>query len=433
VTYSSRVQSQKRPIRLSIITQFYPPDYAATGQLIEELAHRLGEQDIQVQIFTGQPSYAFRQIFAPASEAKGILSIKRSRTSRLWPDRIRGRVINGICFCIRAVLRLLNPSHRPDVLLVTTEPPYLTVVGLFVHIILRIPYICLTYDLYPNVAVALKVVSPNHWLTRFWNQVNCWIWQRSAAIIVLSSTMRDRIVRQCPEIKDKVKVIHSWCDPDLIKPLAKSENSFAQKHGFDRKFTVLYSGNMGRCHDMITIMETALILKDEPIQFVFIGHGAKQKFCLDFVETHHLKNCIFLPYQDRQDLPYSLTACDLSLISIFEGMEGLVAPSKLYSSLASGRPIAVICESHSYLRQIITDACCGGAFHNGESQYLANFILKLASQPALAERLGANGRWYLQQHFTPAKIAREYHQVILNCLQPLPKAKGALQDWGGIW
>ena len=38
------------PFRLSILTQFYPPDYAATGQLIEELAIHLGRLGIDVQV-----------------------------------------------------------------------------------------------------------------------------------------------------------------------------------------------------------------------------------------------------------------------------------------------------------------------------------------------------------------------------------------------
>ena len=36
-------------IKLSILTQFYPPDFAATGQLIEELAIYLGRLGIDVQ------------------------------------------------------------------------------------------------------------------------------------------------------------------------------------------------------------------------------------------------------------------------------------------------------------------------------------------------------------------------------------------------
>lgn len=420
------MQLMHHAIRLSIFTQFYPPDYAATGQLIEELSTRLADYGIHVQVFTGQPSYAFSQNEAPVCEGTDSLKIRRSRTSRLWPYRVRGRVVNGLLFCIRAGLRLLNPFQRTDLLLLTTEPPYLNFVGLMARSVLGIPYICLVYDLYPDVAIALGVVSKRHWVARLWDHFNCMVWRKSEALIVLSSSMKARIIAKCPGIEHKIKVIHSWSNPDHIVPIPKAQNWFAQKHHLDRKFTVLYSGNMGRCHDMATIMEAARLLKDEPVQFVFIGHGAKQGFCINFANQWQLTNCLFLPFQDKKNLPYSLTACDVSLISIAEGMEGLVAPSKLYGSLAAGKPIAAICEPHSYLRHIVADAGCGAAIDNKDAQGLAQFILHLLSDPTLTQKMGHGGRQYLEKHFTPVRIAQHYFEVILNCVQTNPRS---LEEW----
>lgn len=121
---------------------------------------------------------------------------------------------------------------------------------------------------------------------------------------------------------------------------------------------------------------------------------------------------MFLPYQDKEVLPYSLTACDLSLVSVEAGMESLVAPSKLYPALATGRPIAAICSEYSYLRQIIADAQCGASFENGDSYGLVEFIRLLNSDKQLAERMGMASRRYLQSHFTPEIIAKQYLRVL---------------------
>ena len=405
-----------RPLRLAIVTQFYPPDYAATGQLMEELASRLGDAGMTIKIFTGQPGYAFEMDCAPAEEATGNLTVKRSRTSRLWPRRIRGRTINGLLFCVRAIVRLLDPRHKRDLLMVTTEPPYLGVVAYIAHCLMGTPYICLLYDLYPDVAVSLGVLSSQHWFTQFWDVLNRRIWKRAQAIIVLSSTMRQRILDKSPGLEHKIAIVHNWANSDLIKPLAKNQNWFAQEHHLVAPFTVLYSGNMGRCHDMNTILDTVKILRNTPVHFVFIGNGAKRQEFIERVNGLGISNCTFLPYQDRQVLPYSLTACDLNLISIDRQMEGLVAPSKLYSSLASGRPIAAICPPHSYLRAIVAAGQCGQAIDNGDAQGLANFILALANDRTLAQELGANGRQYMTTHFTPDCIADQYLRLIWACM-----------------
>ena len=400
-----------RQIRLSIITQFYPPDYAATGQLIEELAVQLGQLGLPVQVFTGQPGYAFHNESAPKIEQLEGVTIRRSRSTRLWSKRIRGKALNGVLFCLRSGLHLLRNRSRGDVLLLTTAPPFLPILGYFANKIFGIPYVCLLYDLYPDVAVELNVVSKQHWLVRLWDSVNCRIWKQAQQIIVLSPTMKNRVVAKCPEITDKVAVIHNWADPNWIVPIAKHHNWFAKEFNLVDKFTVLYSGNMGRCHDMNTILEAVKLLKAEPIEFVFIGNGAKRKAFRAEADDLGLDNCQFLPYQNKENLPYSLTACDLSLVSVSPGMEGLVAPSKLYAALAAGRPVGVICEQHSYLRDIVRDADCGGVFSNGDAVGLAAFIRRLAADSQLVKKMGQAGHKYLLSNFTPELIAKQYSEV----------------------
>lgn len=409
---SHQASSTSHAITLTVLTQFFPPDYAATGQLIEELARHLGPHRICVNVFTGQPGYAFQNASAPTRERMDHVSIRRSHSARLWPRRIRGKAINGVLFCLRAALHVIKNRQAGEVLMVTTAPPFLPIVGYLAHLLFGTAYICVLYDLYPDIANEVGVLKSNHWLSRVWTWLNVRIWQNAESVIVLSSTMRNRVIQKCPAIAPNVRVIHNWSNPDWIVPIEKHENWFAWKHGLVEKFTVLYSGNLGRCHDVETLLATAKYLQGEPIQFLVIGSGAKNQVLMEYVRSLGLDNVRFLPYQDKEDLPYSLTACDLALVSVDAGMEGLVAPSKLYSALASGRPIAAICEQGSYLRDIIKDASCGGAVENGDAVGLAEFIRVLSCDRSLASQMGRAGRAYLQAHFTPEHIARQYASVM---------------------
>ena len=397
---------------LSIITEFFPPDYAATGQLIEELVKQLEKQGVKIRVFTGQPGYAFTNDKAPALEQLGNINIQRSRSTQVWFGRIRGKAINGILFTLRSFLHIIKNVQGNDVVLLTSAPPFLSIAGYLGHLLLGFSYVCLMYDIYPDIAIALGVVNKNHWLAKFWWTINRKIWQKSKGIIVLSPTMKERVVEICPQIADKVSVIQSWGDPDFILPIAKKDNWFAKEHNLDSKFTVLYSGNMGRCHDMDTILATAQQLKNEPIQFVFIGGGPKRESFMENVNRLGLKNFLFLPYQDKNVLPYSLTACDLSLVSIEAGLESLITPSKLYPALAAGRPIGAICPKNSYLRQLVADGGFGASVDNGDSNSLSMFILKLKSDRQLAEKMGNASRQYLQSHFTLEIIAKQYIKAL---------------------
>lgn len=422
--YVDKLFSISNNTRLGVFTQFFPPDYAPTGQLIDELTQHLSDQNIQINVFSGQPGYAFSlNQSAPLKEYRNRVLVKRSRTAQLWPQQIRGKAINGLLFFIRAALHLLHSSWKYDVILLTTAPPFLPVLGYLASLILQKPYVCLIYDLYPDIAIELNVVKNNNFLAKFWRLVNYYVWKEASAIVVLSRAMKQRVIRQCPEIREKISVIHSWADPKQISPIPKAKNWFSWKYQLVDVFTVIYSGNMGRCHDMDTLLDAISRLQDEPIRFVFIGGGAKRPEMIEKVERLELKNCLFLPYQDKEVLPYSLTAGNLSLVSISPGMQDLVAPSKVYSALSSGRPIAAVCPKNSYLNELIAEANCGTTFENRDGKGLADFILYLLKDKKTAEAMGKNAYLYLEKHFTPEIISKEYFKVVNQSLNNREKRR----------
>lgn len=410
-TYSTLPQKILPRIRLKIINQFFPPDYAPTGQLIDELACQLKDEFHPIEVFTSQPSYAFDSDQSPRWEHYDELTIRRSQATRFWPKRIRGKAAAGVIFFLRAAVNLLRHRQRRSLVVLTTAPPFLPFLGYLLSRICNIQYVCLLYDLYPDIAINLNVISQNHWASKLWETCNRLTWNHAAAIIVLSDTMKERITQKYPSFGSKITVIPSWVDSQYIKPIEKHKNWFAKQHNLVQPFTVLYSGNMGRCHDIETLLEAIILLRDHPIQFVFIGSGAKRSPLMSAVERLKLNTCLFLPYQPREVLPFSLTACDVSIVSISKGMEGLVAPSKFYSALASGRPIAAICESHSYLNGLVKQAGCGATFLNGDSAGLANFLAHLSQSPRVVSELGQSGRNYCLANYTLNKISKKYLQL----------------------
>jgi len=394
---------------ISIITQFYPPDYAATGQFVYDLASGLSKEGFKVSIFTGMPGYAFRQTDVKRQEMSSGVYVRRTGSINLMPKRIRNKVVGSVLFLVRCVVKLRHKNIRGSHLVLTSAPPFLGLIGWFYNKIFGHTYSCIIYDVYPEVAVRLKVVPENHWIVRFWEFVNLKVWDRAESLIVLSEPMRQLLIKKSSKLKDKVHVIHSWADPQLIYPIAKSENWFAQEYNLTNSFVVLYSGNLGRCHDTQTILEAAQLLNARSdIKFLFIGNGVGSQIVKEGIEAGELPNILQLPYQDKEVLPFSLTACDLSLVSILPNVGDTVAPSKMYGILAAGRPVAAICPEGSYLREIVEEGNCGSCFDNGDAQGLADYICWLASHTPIKEKLGANARHLLEMHYTIEQAIPKY-------------------------
>ncbi len=138
-----KAAKRQSDLKLSVITQFFPPDFAATGQLIEELVKQLSWQGMDIKVFTGQPGYAFQTTKAPEFEEHKLLKIKRSRTTQIGNNRVRIKALSGVLFMVRSALHLIKNCRRRDLVLLTTAPPFLPLLGYLANLCLGMRYACL--------------------------------------------------------------------------------------------------------------------------------------------------------------------------------------------------------------------------------------------------------------------------------------------------
>jgi glycosyltransferase involved in cell wall biosynthesis len=403
--------------RVTIVSQYFPPDFAATGQFIDQISKGLAARGIQNLVLSGQPGYAFHSDRAERIEFHPNRCIRRTSLSRFWPHRIRGRVVNSLLYSLRTFLRLFRQARRGDLLLFTTEPAYLPVLGWFTSLLTRAPYVLLLYDIYPDIAVSLGVVSPHKPVVRLWSWLHGQALQSAEEVIVLSSTMADHLRNHYPAVTTPITVLSSWADPDRIRPIPKADNGFVQRHGLQESFTVLYSGNQGRCHDLNTLLDAAQLVRHEPrIRLLIVGSGAQHEQLVTRVKQEGLTNVSFLPYQDDEALPALLASADLAVVSLLAKAEGQVAPSKLYGHLAAGSAVALICAPHSYLRQELQQGRFGAAFASGQSLELAEFILHMAADPQACQQLGQAARQHLLATATPDIVLQAYADLLSRYL-----------------
>ncbi|MFN7528469.1 MAG: glycosyltransferase family 4 protein, partial [Dolichospermum sp.] len=300
-----------------------------------DLAKGLSQHGYSVNIFTETQSKE------TTLESLSKININRAFSPIKSSTSIFSKIISSIFFLIGALWYVIFSVPSKTTLLIASNPPYAGILGILFNIVRRGKYYFLLQDIFPESAAMSGIMKQNSILYQFFSKLIYLTYKYSEYIIVLSTSMQEFLEKKYPDLKPKIKVIENWAIED-IPVVSKRENNFAQQHELDEIFTVLYSGNLGRLHDIETITEAAKILKDEPIKFVFIGDGAKTKIVNQAIENYQLQNILLLPYQPRELLPLSLTACDISLVSLIPGAELIVAPSKLYGMLSAGRGIISI-------------------------------------------------------------------------------------------
>jgi glycosyltransferase involved in cell wall biosynthesis len=406
-------------VKIIILTEHFYPDIAATGQLLTELAFALRERGCEVVVFTAKPGYAAKNDVKRFEEYHDIRIIRCFRT-RFNKNGLLGRAFNTITFLCTVFFRLLfRESSVP--LLIVSNPPLLPLVGYLLNRLRGQPYVSLVHDVLPDKVVVMGYLRPASLITRTWNAINRVILKHAAQVIALSEMMRDVLLTKMPmngtTASHRVTVIHNWADDTFIRPMPKGENRFASAQKLTNRFVVLYSGNIGLSYDFDTVLETAARLQETSILFLFIGEGGQKSRLMDIVQKRRLTNVRFMPYLPWDELPFSLTAADVSLITIEKGLNGLAMPSKLYAIMASGRPIIAIVDDNSDTAQIIREAECGIIVPQdrldaqARVDAMVDALMQYYTSPELCQRMGANGRRFFEQHFTLRRAADQYYSL----------------------
>ena len=323
------------------------------------------------------------------------------------------RLYSWTWFTIQMFIKLLFKKKDAELIFITT-PPFTPFLGIFFNKYFHQKYHLLIWDLYPDALLTLKKISRNNLIYRIWTISNKSLLNRSSSIITIGNKMAEAI-RNYSNKELKIEIIYNWIDSDYLIPLNKADNWFAKKYNQLDKLTVLYSGNLGETHDFETLLKAANNLKEyKDICFLIIGEGAKRKYIEKEIVANNLKNIILLPFQNYSVLPFSLTAGDISIVTLNKGMEEVSVPSKTYSILASGNAMLALASKSSELALIINKYSCGQIFENGDSDGITDFILSLYNNKELLDSYKKHSR-IASKDFTPFN-ANQYYQNIFNAL-----------------
>jgi glycosyltransferase involved in cell wall biosynthesis len=179
------------------------------------------------------------------------------------------------------------------------------------------------------------------------------------------------------------------------------------------KFVVGYSGNLGRAHDIDTILQASVELIDSQIVFLCIGGGTQYDALKKATEKRGLTQLFhFMPYQSATDLPYSLSAADVHWVSHKPEFEGLLFPSKFYGIAAVGRGVIAITSSQSELAKLVLEYQCGVVIEQGDGKALALALKRLRDAPELCSAMGTQARVMLNARFTRAQAIKSWMQTL---------------------
>lgn len=401
-----------------VINYFYP-DFASTGQLMTELCLNLQDK-FDITVIAAQPGYAGEDVKSmKIFEEDKLENIKiiRVRVPKVDKKSKMSRIKYILSYFTLATAALLK-ERDVDIIYTISQPPVLGgLIGTIGKFLKRSKHVYNIQDFNPEQAEAVSYTDKKFVfnIARKIDNLNC---SYSDHIIVVGNDMSKTLQKRfAGKVIPNHSVINNWTNENEIIPLDKNNNNISQfikENNLNDKFVVMYSGNLGLFYDLENIIKlTKEFSNYDDLVFLFIGEGAMKENMKSFVMENGIENVLFLPYQPKEFIKYSLNVADIHLVVNQKGIKGVSVPSKIYGVMAAGKPILGVLERESEAEILITNSDCGVVVepqdYNGITEAIKHFYNM--KDPERKE-MGIRGRDYLEQNLKKETSIQKYNKVL---------------------
>ena len=409
---------------LLIYAHYYYPDVASTGQILTELAEGLKESFhttviCTVPSYTGKVSQYYRKHKYYYENINGV-DVLRIRVPEFRKNFAPSRIVNIVSYFFSAVAATFR-VERQDYVFTISQPPVLGgLLGVIGKHLKKARLIYNIQDFNPEQVKAVEFTNNKLILNTMMlmDKHSC---KAANKVIVVGRDMVDTLRNRFGKKMVPYAYINNWINEKEIYPLPEGNagvQKFRKRYGLENRFVMMYSGNIGLYYDLPNLLKLiAQFQQEKEVVFAFIGEGSVLEELKEYQQKHQLENVVFIPYQEKKDLIYSLNAGDVHFVMNAKGIKGVSVPSKLYGVMAAGKPVLGILEEGAEARLIVEEAECGRVVSPEDYEAIRNLIREFIQKRNSEELacMGEKGRNYLVRHLTKDVSIKKYCDEILSC------------------
>ena len=408
-------------MKILVMSQVFWPDSVAGSQHLTDLAEDMIARGHTVRVITSKSNYENPKIKYPKSEVyQGVRITRINQTSFGKATKI-GRVCNFISFTLFLLWELLAIREGEyEVIIGLTVPPMASFLGILIARLKGMRFAYWVMDLQPELSIVAGYLKRESLAAKLLLRLGDFVYKKADAIIALDKYMASYISHRAGVGISDINVIPVWPVMNEVYLGPRLENPFRQTNKIADKIVVMYAGNHAVTHPLETLLQSALILKDDPrFLFVFIGGGVRKGDVTLFKEKYRLNNILQLPYQERNTIHFSLGAADIHVVIQGDGCTGFTHPNKVYGAMFIGRPILYIGPDPSHITDLL-GKCEGNISRmHGEADILARELRNFA-ETTESERttVGSRNMKYAQENLTRQKLSGQIISVVEGLSSP---------------
>lgn len=393
------------PPRMHVLCliQFFAPDGCEGSGRLHDVIRRLTRSGHSVTVITGQISYLTG---LPFRDYEGRTVVRESDPAGCEVLRIRTLRGYHASFTRRALALLVLMAgaaiqaaihRRPDVVLASSPPPTLGLIGALLSLVRGVPFVYEIRDLWIDDAATLGLVSRGI-VFRLLRAVERWTERQAAALIPVTPGLAERLIERGVSEEQTITIPNGV---DLNRFRANVEHrALATSLQLEGRFVVVCAGALGYNNDLPVLLEAAERLREhQEILILVVGDGGARPSAEREAHRRGLENIRFTGWVTKSAVPQYLCAADAAICIALDNPANHIAyANRAFDAMACELPL--ICMIDGDLRELVESAGCGCFVQPGSDEALASAILRLRAMPVSERRaMGRRGRELVEAAF----------------------------------
>ena len=330
-------------MKILFFTDHFTPEMSPPAAHIYDRCKIWVEQGHQVTVVTNVPNYPFGETYENyKNKFRQVEMLDGIRVVRVitYMAENKGtikRILDYISYTVSALFNSLF-IEKPDVVISSSPPLFVPMVGVVFSILRRVPHVFEIRDLWPAFIAATNGWDKEGRMYRTLEWLELWLYKKSKRIITFSPTFTDDLVSRGVEA-DRIDLVINGSDLNLFSP-KDPDQALVDELKLNGQLVIGYIGTIGLAHDLKNAVRAAKLVEDNNITLLFVGAGGEKENVQALADELDAKNVMFIGRQEKNTVPHWWSICDVGLVHL-KGSQELAAaiPSKIFESMAMGKPI----------------------------------------------------------------------------------------------
>lgn len=380
------------------------PNTKKSSNIYTDLAEALQKEGYNVTVVITEESKNIKrtQVFK-----ENNIEVLRVKVGNLYNVGLLEKGITFIKsgFLVKNAISKFLVKKRFDLILFMSQPITIATTVKWAMKKYKCPSYLMMKDIFPQNGVDIGIIRQNSLIYLYFKWKERKLYKTATTIGCMSEKNKKYLLEHNSYLdEDKMEL---FPNTQKIGAIIRKETNYRLRRKYNiPEDTVLavYGGNLGKPQGVEFFKEVLQRYRNaKDISFLIIARGTEKENLYQYIDNTKMKNVYKFDLMPREDYQEMLTECDIGLIFLDKRFTIPNYPSKVLAYFNLGIPVMAATDENNDFKDMLEQSNSGFWAKAGNIDDYTKKMGELIKAKELRQKMGSNGRKYMEENFTLEK------------------------------